>query len=222
GRDHGLGLAQRTDRVVALLRARDAATGRVDAQDHPDDVRRVAVALERVEQVGRVADRTVDVDDADARAVWATSSREPRDHDRAEQQRQPDETTASRGHPRLPRSAPVLVAPLALDVRHHVRERELPAFALALHVGLDLFALLAAPQGLDGEADALLAGIDAGDSGLDDLPHLEERRRLLDPLARELRDVDETLDPLLELHEDAEVGDAAHGAGDPPPDRVAP
>src|SRR5437016_3273768 len=110
------------------------------------------------------------------------------------------------GHRRL--------ALLLLGLGHHVREREAPAVALARQVGLHVGALLALAQRLDGEADALLARVDAGDLRFDRVARLEERGRLVDALGGELRDVHQPLDPLLQLDEQAEVGDALDLAAD--------
>src|SRR6266404_4921623 len=93
---------------------------------------------------------------------------------------------------------------LLLGLGHHVGEREAPAVALARQVGLHVGALLALAQRLDGEADAFLARVDAGDLGLDRVARLVERRRLVDALGGELRDVHQPLDPLLQLDEHTE------------------
>src|SRR5579885_1341136 len=120
-------------------------------------------------------------------------------------------------------SALALLARLSVErqlLAQDVGEGELPALALAFHVRFDLLALLAAPQRLAREADALLARVDVDHLRLDRIAHLEERARLVDALARELGDVDEALDPLLELHEHPEVGEALHLAPDPAAHRV--
>src|SRR5579883_2312685 len=122
-------------------------------------------------------------------------------------------------------SALALLARLSVErqlLAQDVGEGELPALALAFHVRFDLLALLAAPQRLDREADALLARVDVDHLRLYRIAHLEERARLVDALARELGDVDEALDPLLELHEHPEVGDARHRAAHARAGRVAP
>src|SRR6266403_1268511 len=110
---------------------------------------------------------------------------------------------------------------LLLGLGHHVGEREAPAVALARQVGLHVGALLALAQRLDGEADAFLARVDAGDLGLDRVARLVERRRLVDALGGELRDVHQPLDPLLQLDEHTEVGDARDRALDTRAGRVA-
>src|SRR5437016_13695292 len=117
------------------------------------------------------------------------------------------------GHRRL--------ALLLLGLGHHVREREAPAVALARQVGLHVGALLALAQRLDGEADALLARVDAGDLRFDRVARLEERGRFVDALGRELRDVHQPLDPLLQLDEHPEVGDVRDRAPHPRAGRVA-
>ena len=57
-----------------------------------------------------------------------------------------------------------------------------------------------------------LARIDVGDLGLDRIADVEELRRLVDALGRELAHVDQALEPFFELDEDAEVGDAGDRA----------
>src|SRR5262249_51961597 len=108
-----------------------------------------------------------------------------------------------------------------LGLGHHVGEGELTPLPRVLQVLVHLGPLLALAQGLDGEADSLLAGVDVGDLGLDHVARLEERRGLVDALGGELGDVDQPLDPLLQLDEDAEVGDAGDRALDPRTDGVA-
>src|SRR6266403_1552400 len=77
---------------------------------------------------------------------------------------------------------------LLLGLGHHVGEREAPAVALARQVGLHVGALLALAQRLDGEADAFLARVDAGDLGLDRVARLVLRPRVLDELLDAERD----------------------------------
>ena len=106
------------------------------------------------------------------------------------------------------RRAVALVAIESKLLAQDVLERELGALALAPEVAVDLLALLAALERLDAETDAALARVDVGDLGLDVVADVEELRRLVDALGRELADVDQPLEALLELDEDAEVGDA--------------
>src|SRR5262245_54076645 len=71
-------------------------------------------------------------------------------------------------------------------------------------------------QLLDTQRDALVVDVDPEDHGLDVVALLEELRGVLDLLGPvEIGDVHEAVDPLLELHEQAEVGDALHLAPHP-------
>jgi hypothetical protein len=67
-------------------------------------------------------------------------------------------------------------------------------------------------RGLDGEAEAALLAVDLDDAGGDLLAGLEHVLDLLDALLADLRDVHETVDVVLELHEGAEAGDLGDGA----------
>src|SRR3989449_869549 len=234
--DHRLALAHASHLVVDLLRGGDGAAGRVDAQHHRDGRVAGAEALERLDQVGGVLDHAAQLDHAHhvaeerALAEAAPEHGDPR-HQRQRRQRddgqdgeRAQDRVSSRhalgprprapGHRRL--------ALLLLGLGHHVREREAPAVALARQVGLHVGALLALAQRLDGEADTLLARVDAGALRFDRVARLEERGRLVDALAGELRDVHQPLDPLLQLDEHAEVGDARDRALDARAGRVAP
>src|SRR5262249_19627800 len=91
----------------------------------------------------------------------------------------------------------------------------------AAHVRVHLLALLAALQGAHRKPDLLLARVDVRDLGLDLVADLEVLARLVDPLVPDLRDVDEALDPVLDLAEDAEVRDARHRTLDARSDREA-
>src|SRR5207245_158176 len=74
---------------------------------------------------------------------------------------------------------------------------------------------------LEWRPDALLARVDARDLCLDRVARLVVRRRLVDALGGELRDVHQPLDPLLQLDEHTEVGDARDRALDARAGRVA-
>src|SRR4029077_8533372 len=63
-------------------------------------------------------------------------------------------------------SALALVASFEV-LGHDVGEGELAPLALALHVGVDLVALLATPERLDRQRDPLLARVHLGDFRLD-------------------------------------------------------
>src|SRR5262245_26382772 len=79
-------------------------------------------------------------------------------------------------------------------------------------VGLDL---------LHAQRDALGLGIDVQHHRLDLLANLQHLRGVLEPLGPgHLRDVDQTLHALLDLHERAVVGDADHAAAHASSDRV--
>src|SRR5262245_22022814 len=102
-----------------------------------------------------------------------------------------------------------------------VLEREATTLALALQIRLDLLAFLGLAQCLDAERDLAIARIDRGHLGLDLLVGGEHRLRLVDALGAELRHVDQPLDALLDLHEDAKVGDAGDLAAHARAERIA-
>ncbi len=62
-------------------------------------------------------------------------------------------------------------------------------------------------RGLDRETDAALGLVDLDDAGLDFLADLEGVLDLLHVIFADLRDVDEAVDLVSELHEGAEVGE---------------
>src|SRR3990172_2726341 len=83
---------------------------------------------------------------------------------------------------------------------------------LVPHVGGEL---------LQPEGQALVLGVDVQDDRLHRVPLLEQLRGVFDPLRpREIGDVDEAVDPLLDLDEGAELGEVAHLALDARADRV--
>src|SRR3954447_17266401 len=87
-------------------------------------------------------------------------------------------------------------------VSHDVAQRRRGHAAReALRVGK-----LLGPRGAaERESDLSLGGVDGDDLRLQRLARLDERLGVLDPLLRELGDVNQTLDALLDLDERAEV-----------------
>ncbi len=64
-------------------------------------------------------------------------------------------------------------------------------------------------RGLDRETDAALDFVDLDDARFDFLADLEHVLDLVDVIFAELRDVDEAVDVVLQLHERAEAGELA-------------
>ncbi len=74
---------------------------------------------------------------------------------------------------------------------------------------------------LDAERQALVLGVDLEDHGLDLVALVQHLAGMLDALGpRQIRDVHQAVDALLDLDERAEVGEVAHDALDPVPDAV--
>src|SRR6185503_19432582 len=229
--DHGLHLAQSDDLLVDLLRRCDAADGRVDPDHDRDDLRVLAQRHERFAERLRIADLAAELDDGNrgpepnADAARTDPLHDGRHTDQREpdpdEQDEPSQPGTPLRHRRPDGSGLALVARFEL-LAHDVGEGELAALALALEVGVDLVTLLAAAERLDRKRDALLAGIDLRHLGFDFVADLVERSRTVHALGRELRDVDQALDALFDLHEHAEVGDAgdrathAYARGIPP------
>ena len=87
----------------------------------------------------------------------------------------------------------------------------LAVFRSSAFLNLDLGERL---QGLDGEADAAVAGIDLEDLAADDLVHLEGVFDLADALMVDLRDVDEAINAGGDFDERAELEELGDLAGD--------
>src|SRR5262249_21776995 len=103
----------------------------------------------------------------------------------------------------------LLLATLARQLgAHHVAEGR--AAGRAWSVTLRVRQLGGARRALDREADLALDRVDGDDLDLDLLARLEQRARIVDALIRDLGDVDQPLDALLELDEGAEVEDLEH------------
>ena len=81
--------------------------------------------------------------------------------------------------------------------------RDLGEVLVLLEVGVD-----------EGEADLPLVDVDADDAHLDLLARLEQVLRLGVAVVGELRDVEQTLEVVVELHEHTEVGDLRDEAGE--------
>ena len=75
-------------------------------------------------------------------------------------------------------------------------------------------------RGLDRETDAALDFVDLDDAGFDFLADLEHVLDLVDALLADLRDVDEAVDVVLQLHERAEAGELGDLAVDEVADLV--
>src|SRR5229473_728265 len=102
-----------------------------------------------------------------------------------------------------------------------ILERKTLSLMLALEVGLHFLAFLVLTQRLDRQPDAPFLAVDLDHDCLDLVAHLVERRRLVDALVAELRDMDESLDTRFDLDEHAKVGDRFDLALDRAADRMA-
>src|SRR5216683_1063947 len=102
-----------------------------------------------------------------------------------------------------------------------ILERKTLSLMLALEVGLHFLAFLVLTQRLDRQPDTPFLAVDLDHDCLDLVAHLVERRRLVDALVAELRDMDESLDTLFQLDEDAEVRNRTHFSANPGIQRIA-
>src|SRR5262249_30265978 len=176
-------------------------------------------------------DRAFDLNDADAvaaerrqdaglaaRKIRVEEHQHEKDQDENEKNSQPFKQRASARHrdrnPLLRIASFALFRPrlfVAVEPQLLVQdclEGEPAAFFFALEIIFHLLALLGLLEGADTETELALVRIDVDHLGLDAVTGLEQARRLVDPLAAELGDVDEPLDAFLQPDKDAEIGDA--------------
>src|SRR5260370_4196419 len=86
-----------------------------------------------------------------------------------------------------------------------ILERKTLSLMLALEVGLHFLAFLVLTQRLDRQPDAPFLAVDLDHDCLDLVAHLVQRRRFVDALVPELRDMAESLDTPLQLDDHADV-----------------
>src|SRR3989338_8885016 len=137
------------------------------------------------------------------------------------------------GRATVPAAAPLVVlalveavaAPAALflaaaaGMPGHLAQVDHPG-ALRLHVVPELLAVLLLGGGLDRQADLLLGDVHLDDLGRDRVVEAQLVGRLLHALLGDFGHVHEPLDPLGDLDEGAEIGEADDAPGDKVPDRV--
>src|SRR5580698_2025287 len=86
-----------------------------------------------------------------------------------------------------------------------ILEREARRLVFALEIRLHLFAFLVSAQALNRKPDATFLAVNLDDQRFELVADFAERRRLIDALVAQLRNMNETLDTFFEFDEDAEV-----------------